>query len=66
MSRLENVEVQIKELTAEELRAFREWFVQFDADAWDCQIEADGRDGKLDALADRALHDHQAGRTTDL
>jgi hypothetical protein len=66
MSRLETIEVQVKQLSADELRAFREWFVQFDAAAWDRQIEADARNGKLDALADRALRDHQAGKTTEL
>ncbi len=66
MSRLETVEVQIKQFTADELRAFREWFVQFDADAWDRQIETDVRGGKLDALADQALRDHQTGKTTEL
>jgi hypothetical protein len=54
---LETIEVQVERLTADELRAFREWFVQFDAAAWDHQIESDAKSGKLDALADRALLD---------
>jgi hypothetical protein len=66
MSRLETVEVQVKQLTADELRAFRAWFAQFDADAWDKQIESDSRKGKLDSFADQALRDHKAGKTTNL
>jgi hypothetical protein len=31
MSRLESVENEVKQLTAEELRAFRDWFVEFDS-----------------------------------
>ena len=31
MSRLEGVENEVKQLTAEELRAFRHWFAGFDA-----------------------------------
>ena len=31
MSRLEGVENEVKQLTAEELRAFRHWFAEFDA-----------------------------------
>jgi hypothetical protein len=58
MNRLESVEVQVKQLTAEELRAFREWFTHFDADAWDHQLATDAQSGKLDALADRALRHH--------
>jgi hypothetical protein len=66
MSRIENLEGQVRQLSSEELRAFREWFAQFDADAWDRQFEVDVRNGKLDELADRALRDYQAGRATDL
>lgn len=66
MSRVEGIEGQVRQLTAEELRAFRSWFVEFDADAWDQQIEADARSGKLDGLAERALKDHGAGRATEL
>jgi len=66
MSKLENLEGQVKELTPEELAIFREWFARFDAEAWDRQFEADVRAGKLDELAARALRDHETGRTTEL
>jgi hypothetical protein len=66
MSRVENLEEQVKQLTAEELRAFREWFAQFDAEVWDRQFESDAQSGKLDELAARALRDHTARRTTKL
>ena len=66
MSRIENLEGQMKQLNSEELRAFREWFAQFDAEAWDRQFEADVQSGKLDDLAARALRDYKAGRATDL
>ena len=39
---------------------------EFDADAWDRQIEKDVRDGRLDALAEEALRDLDSGRTTEL
>jgi hypothetical protein len=66
MSRVENLKGQVKSLTSEELKSFREWFAQFDAEAWDAQIEADAKNGKLRALAERALRDHNAGRSTPL
>ncbi len=66
MGKLEKIEGQVKQLTPEELQAFRDWLVQFDADAWDRQIESDARSGKLDNLADRALRDHRAGKSTEL
>ena len=66
MSRVEQIEGEIRALNQDELKAFREWFLRFDADAWDEQIEADVKSGKLKALAQRALRDHQAGRSTVL
>jgi hypothetical protein len=66
MSRVERLEAQIKSLSPDELEAFRLWFAAFDADAWDRQIQTDSREGKLAALAERALKDHKAGRSTIL
>lgn len=66
MRRLENIEREVEQLTADELRIFREWFAEFDAAAWDQQLEADARNGKLDKLAERALRDYEVGNATDL
>ena len=66
MSQLENIESQVKELSPKEFAAFREWFAEFDAEVWDRQFEADVKSGKLDNLAERALRDHDASRSTDL
>lgn len=66
MSRLESVENEVKQLTVEELRAFRDWFAEFDADAWERQFESDVRNGKLDRFAERALREQEAGKATDL
>jgi hypothetical protein len=66
MSRLEKIEGQLKELNSDELKAFREWFVQFDAESWDQQFESDAQSGKLDELAARALREYKAGRTSEL
>ena len=66
MSRVERIEGEIKELSPEELVALREWFAQFDAERWDQQLESDVEAGKLDSMAERALRDHEAGRSTKL
>ena len=66
MGKVEKIEDEIRALSAEELAAFRKWFREFDADAWDREIEADALAGKLDVLADKALNDHRAGKTTSL
>jgi hypothetical protein len=66
MSKIEQIEGAVKELSIEELSAFRAWFSEFDADSWDRQFEADAKSGKLAALAERALRDHSSGRSTQL
>jgi succinate dehydrogenase flavin-adding protein (antitoxin of CptAB toxin-antitoxin module) len=58
----EFVENAIKQLSAEELIKFRQWYAEFDADLWDAQIEADAAAGKLDALAEEALADYRSFR----
>ena len=66
MSRVEQIEGEVRMLNPDELRAFREWFVRFDSDAWDRQIESDLKSGKLKSLIDRAIRDHESGLTTPL
>jgi hypothetical protein len=66
MEKVEKIEREVQELSPEELASFRQWFAAFDAEAWDRQFEADVRAGKLDALAERALRDHAAGKSTKL
>ena len=61
MGKTENLEEQVRALSAEELARFREWFAHFDAEVWDRQLEADVKAGKLDRLAERALRAHAAG-----
>ncbi len=53
MGKIENLEEQIRALSPEEFARFREWFARFDAEAWDRQLEADVKAGKLDKLAER-------------
>jgi hypothetical protein len=64
MGKVEKIEQQIQNLSAEEVSALREWFIAFDAEAWDRQFEADVHAGKLDALADQAMKAHASGKTT--
>lgn len=65
MSELETLERNIEKLSATDLKEFRAWFAEFDARAWDMQIEADSKGGKLDALVSEALSEHAAGKTRE-
>lgn len=66
MTRVEALEKEVAGLPPADLAAFRQWFAEFDAAAWDGQIEGDVVAGRLDALADAALADHSAGKCTEL
>jgi len=66
MSKVENIEQEVQRLKPSELAAFRRWFAEFDAEAWDRQIEEDVRKGKLDKLAEEALAAHRAGKSKEL
>jgi hypothetical protein len=66
MSDVENLERQVKDLPPQELAAFRKWFLAYDWEAWDRQLEQVVAAGKLDALAEKALRDHAAGKSSRL
>ncbi len=64
MSDVEKLERQVKDLSPQELAAFRKWFLAYDWEVWDRQLEQDVAAGKLDTLAEKALRDHAAGKST--
>lgn len=66
MDSLRDVENAVRQLSPEELAAFRAWFARFDAEAWDRQFEEDAAVGRLDQLADEAIQDLRTGRCKDL
>ncbi len=66
MTEIKEIEQRIRRLSRNELTAFRDWFLSYDAEAWDRQIERDAAAGKLDDLADEARSAHEAGRTKPL
>ena len=66
MTTVQEIEKAVKHLPEDELHSFRSWFEDFDAKAWDKQIEQDVRSGKLDVLADQAVKDLKANKCTRL
>jgi len=61
MTTLEKLEKHVRGLSPEELRKFRAWFAEYDARAWDEQIEADSKAGRLDAMVSEARAEHKSG-----
>jgi hypothetical protein len=66
MTRIEELEKKVEELSSGELSLFREWFATFDAEIWDRQIESDVAEGKLDRLADEAIAAHKRGDSREI
>ena len=53
---IEEIENAVSKLSAQELSVFSEWFEEYVADQWDCQIERDATAGEpLDRLAKAVL-----------
>jgi hypothetical protein len=66
MSKIEDIEKEVQGLKSDELQAFRKWFWDFDAEAWDRQFEKDVQSGKLDSLAEAALKSFKSGNCSEI
>ena len=66
MSTVQDIEKAIRQLSPEDLAAFRTWFAVFDAERWDQQFEEDVAAGRLEYLAQEAIQELREGRCTDL
>ena len=66
MTTLDTIERAIAQLPPDKLAKLRRWFLEFDAAAWDTQIEEDAAAGKFDALAEEALTEYHSGRAREI
>jgi len=66
MSTVEEITAAIARLPEDQVHRVRAWLEEHAERRWDEQIERDVRAGKPDALIDRALEEHRAGRTRPL
>ena len=58
---LEQIESAILQLPSDEYQKLIEWFADLDYQRWDEQLEKDIADGKLDAFAQEAIAEFEAG-----
>ena len=63
---LQELESAVTRLPEQELAAFKRWFEEFLADAWDSRIEADVKAGRLDAAGRQADADFESGKCSPL
>ena len=66
MRKVEQIEQQIRELSAGEFSELRDWVLEQDWKSWDAQVEADSAAGRLDKIVAEAEADYKAGRTRPL
>lgn len=65
MSAVEELETAVKRLSPEDRAVFRAWYIEFEAQEWDRQMEVDAEAGRLDWLVAEARQDRQLGQCTD-
>ncbi|NJR76611.1 MAG: hypothetical protein HC773_29790 [Scytonema sp. CRU_2_7] len=61
MLSLEEIESAILQLPSDEYQKLMEWFTDLDYQRWDEQLEKDVADGKLEAFAQEAIAEFEAG-----
>ena len=66
MSRVDELERAVRKMPPEDLRQFREWFLEFDAELWERQLKRDIAAGRLDRFVEEARTEHREGRTRPL
>ena len=66
MQTIQEIERAVSRLSKADLVNFREWFDNFDQDAWDQQFAEDVASGKQDSFADQAIADFKMGKCTEI
>jgi hypothetical protein len=66
MSTLEQIEAAILTLGSNGFDKLRQWFFDLDYLRWDEQLERDIADGKLEALAQEAIAEFEAGHCREI
>ncbi len=66
MHSAKEIERAIESLPKSELKEFRAWFAEYDAEVWDSKIEEDALSGKLDQLGKSALRVHRNKGTKEI
>jgi hypothetical protein len=64
MASVDEIEAAIRELSREQFFRLHTWMKKRFEDEWDRQIREDVAAGRLEHLAEEALEEYRAGRTT--
>ena len=63
---MRDIEKAVSKLPPEKLFAFRVWFYKFENHAWDKQFAEDVKKGRLDKVAEEAVHYFKKGHCREL
>lgn len=66
MIKIDQIKQAVSQLSPDEMKAFRAWLDELQANQWDEQIERDIKAGKLDKLAQSAIEEHNQGLSRKL
>ncbi len=66
MSNVEQIEAAILSLPSNEFEQLRLWFLELDHHRWDEQLEQDIADGRLEAFAQEAIAEFEAGHCREI
>jgi len=66
MTKLEQIEKSVSELSPDEFERFSAWFEALQAERWDRELAEDVTNGALDELAELALSQFHGQRTRPL
>ena len=66
MSNLSEIEQSVSLLPDEDFARFRQWFLEFENNKWDLQIEQDINENKLSNMANEAVADYKKGKFKSL
>jgi len=66
MSNLEQTKAAILSLPSNEFEKLKQWFFDLDYERWDKQLEQDIAEGKLEAFAQEAISEFEAGHCREI
>ncbi|MFB2878952.1 hypothetical protein [Floridanema aerugineum] len=66
MSNLEQTKAAILSLPSNEFEQLKKWLFDLDYERWDEQLEQDIAEGKLEALAQEAIAEFEAGHCREI
>lgn len=66
MTTVHEIEKAIKNLPPQDLKEFRDWFDEYEANQWDVQFEKDIKSGKFNKIEEQIIKEFENGKCSKL